>query len=257
MALFMLKIQHFLFCLILTACHSKKIRKLYGADWWPTGRRWIAHKRSDRTGKAEIIWFSKDFKQQRVLHVDQDATFEKNTFNPVGRPIPPALSKRRHRLAVADKQRFFIQVFDTHSGSLLHALEEKVHQIPFDRAWGEESAKKMLAMMQNHDALKSKPTMFRFPDYLPPILQLDYTVDDHLAVFGLLRPGRIKPDCSFDLDGEKVSLKGCPEDYISRILMQYNGFSYLNVYKDEEVFIQKILSAKLEETLGAFKKIGS
>ncbi|CAM2005249.1 hypothetical protein [Acanthopleuribacter pedis] len=231
----------------------EKIRKPFDADWFPTGKSWIALKRSKSMQYIELIWLSRDFKQQRILATDLDTSFEGTSFNPEGRPIPPAFSKMRNRMAIADKQRFSIKVFDTHTGTLLHTIKEKVERIPYDREWGEISAKRMLAMLTAYNALDSTPSSFNFPNYFPPIQKLEYTVDDHLIAYGLLRPGRIKPDFAFDLSGKRVPIKGGPEDKIFRVLMQYNGFAYVNIFKNEEVFIQKAQLSELPAILAASK----
>lgn len=227
----------------------KKKRKPFDADWFPTGKSWIAHKRSQSTGKVEVLWFSQDFQTQKVLDTDQDTTFVGDSFNPSGRPIPIALSKKRNRLAKAHKERFSIKVFDAHNGTLLQVLEEEVTLTPFDRDWGKESAEVMIRMLQAYDALDSKPSSFVFPDYFSAIQRLAYTVDDHLIAYSVLRPGRIKPDFAFDLAGKKIPIKGNPDDYIYKVMMQHDGFAYLNFYNEEEVTIKRVSLEALEAVL--------
>lgn len=231
----------------------KKIRKPFDAEWYPTGKSWIAFKRYERDGKAELIWFSEDFARRSLLDVDQDTTFADNTFNPEGRPIKPAFSKSRQHLAKADKNRFLIRVFDAHRGTLQHVIEQEVKLRPVDRAWGEETATKMLAMMQAYGSLERKPSALRFPEYFPPIIRLAYTVDDHLITFGVLRPGRLQADFAFDPAGKRVDIQGNPEDFIFKVLMKHDGFAYLSLFEDEETVIRKVPLADLEQVLAETK----
>ncbi|CAM2010753.1 hypothetical protein [Acanthopleuribacter pedis] len=107
----------------------------------------------------------------------------------------------------------------------------------------------MLSMMQAHHALEVTPTEFHFPDFFSPILRVDYTVDDHLVAFGMLRPGRLKPDFAFDLTGKRIPIRGRPNDYIFKVLMKHNGYAYVNCYEDEEVFIRRVPLSELERFL--------
>ncbi|CAM2010368.1 hypothetical protein [Acanthopleuribacter pedis] len=228
----------------------KKIRKPFEADWYPTGKSWIAERRYEATGKWELLWFSYDFEETKVLHVDRDTFDVDGVMNPAGRPVPSALSKDHRWLAKAEKSRFHVTVFDTHRGEAVRVLEEKVTPVPFDRAWGEESVKNIRAMrktMSPHRQSKNKGAVF--PDFFPPILKVAYTVDDELVVFGLLRPGQIKPDFVYDLAGRSVPIKGDPDPFIYKVLMKHEGYAYLTLEVDEEAFIYKVPLAQVPAIL--------
>lgn len=228
----------------------EKIKKPFRGQWYATGKSWIARKRAMESGQDDLIWFSLDFKESKVLHQDIDQQIDGQNLYLGKRTRLPAISKDHRWLAKPEKDRYLIHIFDTHSGEERTAVKGEVTPLPYTPARVEAATKtalERLAMLRpdiNPATLK-----VHHPPFFAPITRVLFTSDNRLHVYEPLAPGQTKSTHSVNLDGERGPTVPSPETEHFKVLLIDDTHVLVATYEDEEAGIARVKKADLPELL--------
>lgn len=228
----------------------EKIKKPFPGQWWATGKSWIARKRSFENGQDDLIWFSLDFKETKVLHQDRDQSFDGHNRYLGKKPIPPALSKDHRWLARVEKGQYLIHIFDTHSGDKRTTVAGEMKRLPYTEERAEKATKlAQAAMTAVHPEKDPSSVKIIHPRFFNPIVRLVFTGNNHLHLFEPLGPGKAKATHAVDLDGKRMPTIAAPDRHYYKVLMMDDTHALVATYEDEEAGIARVKKADLAEAL--------
>lgn len=224
----------------------QKIKKPFTGEWHPTGKSWIAYRRSFETETFEIVWLSLDFSTSKILHTDTGRTIQNNTLYLGETPIPPALSKDHRWLAKVEKDRYLIHIFDTQTGETHATVKGNVTRLPYDQDWAEKMRDHLLSRLDPSLTGADPATMkVNRPDFFSPVPRLIFTSDNHLHIYEQIAPGKAKATHAVTIDGKRVPTIPFPEKHYYKVLMVYAGQAYIATYIDEEAGITIVPHAQV------------